>query len=273
MAPSPSKTVFLTGASSGIGLETAKLLTANGYEVWGTSRNPLRLPRLAHFHPVPMDLARTDSIRAGFAAALNEAGAFAVLINNAGAGAFGPLEALPAELVREQFQVLVDAPLELIRLALPPMRTRGRGLIINITSLAALFPIPFMAPYSAAKAALSLFTQELRMELSSTPIRIVEVRPGDINTPFHDATKKVEAAGGPEDQRRMRAAWETESRNMAAAPKPQLVAGAIRRVIESRNPPPIVNVGGLFQAKIAPFAARFGSPRLVEWVLRRYYGL
>ena len=105
-----SRTVFLTGASSGIGLETAKLLTAQGFEVWGTSRDPARLPKLPRFHGVPMDLTQMDSIRRGFAAASQEAGAFDVLINNAGAGVFGAIDAVPAEMVREQFQVWWTRP-------------------------------------------------------------------------------------------------------------------------------------------------------------------
>ena len=131
MATSESRTVFLTGASSGIGLETAKLLTTHGFEVWGTSRDPARLPKLARFHPVRMDLTRSDSIRENFTAAAREAGVFEVLINNAGNGVLGPLETMPAEIVRDQFQVLVHAPVELIQLALPTMRERGRGMIIN----------------------------------------------------------------------------------------------------------------------------------------------
>jgi NAD(P)-dependent dehydrogenase (short-subunit alcohol dehydrogenase family) len=220
-----------------------------------------------------MELGRTDSIRDGFAVALNEAGAFAVLINNAGAGAFGPLEAMPADMVRSQFQLLLEAPLELIRLALPPMRAGGQGLIINITSLAAVFPVPFMAPYNAAKAALSSFTQELRMELANTPIRVVEVRPGDIHTAFHSATKKVEAAMDAEQQQRVRTAWETELHNMAAAPLPERVARAVCRLIDDPHPPPVVTVGSFFQARVAPWGARLLSPRLLEWSLRRYYGL
>jgi short-subunit dehydrogenase len=218
-----------------------------------------------------MDLARTDSIRHDFAAALKEARTFDVLINNAGAGAFGPLETLPAEVVYEQFQVLVNAPLELIRLALPSMREQGRGTIINVTSLAAMLPIPFMASYNAAKAALSSFTQELRLELENTPIRVVEVRPGDINTAFHNATKKVDAVVRLEDQQRMRAAWETQLRNMTGAPPPAIVAKTILHVIEDPHPAPITTVGGFFQARVATLAARFLPLRLLEWGLRRYY--
>ena len=271
-----SRTIFLTGASTGIGLETARLLTSRGFEVWGTSRDSSRLPQLPGFHPVQMDLLRPDSIRAGFATAQKEAGAFNVLINNAGAATFGPLDVTSAELVREQFQLLVDAPLELIRLALPHMRERQRGTIINVTSLAALLPVPFMAPYSAAKAALSLATQGLRIELANTPIRIVEIRPGDINTAFHKATKKVAADSSIHksqitDHNRIAAAWETQARNMAAAPPAARVANAILRVIENPRPPAVVTVGGFFQARIAPLAARFLPPRLLEFGLRQYY--
>ena len=273
MAASEPRRNFLTGASSGIGLETATLLAQHGCEVWGTSRDISRLPQLPRFHPVRMDLASFDSIREGFAIALREAGAFDALINNAGDGAFGPLEAMPAEMVREQFQVLVDGPLELIRLALPKMRERGCGVILNVTSLAAQFPIPFMAPYSAAKSALSLFTQGLRVELSNTSIHIVELRPGDIHTPFHERTKKAAVTASMEEQRRMKAAWDTQVRNMTAAPPPERVARAVLRVITTPNPPPILVVGGLFQARVTPLAARLLPLRLLEWALRQYYRL
>ncbi len=273
MATDRQRTVLITGASTGIGLVTAMLLTAKGWEVWGTSRTAARLPRVPHFHPVQMDLGQPDSIRQGFEEALREAGGFDVLINNAGAGVFGPLTALPAELVREQFAVLVDGPLELVRLALPSMRERGRGTIINITSLAAQFPIPFMAPYSAAKAALGSFTQSLRLELAHTPIRVVEIRPGDIRTQFHEATKRIAAGADEQQQRAMTAVWETQLRDMAVAPPPVCVAGAVLRAINAANPPPLVVVGGFFQARLAPFGARLLPPRLLEWLSRRYFGM
>jgi short-subunit dehydrogenase len=273
MAASEPRKIFLTGASSGIGLETARLLTQHGCEVWGTSRDILRLPQVPGFHPVRMDLTSFDSIREGFAEALREAGAFEALINNAGDGAFGPLETMPAEMVREQFQVLVDAPLELIRLALPKMRERDRGVILNVTSLAAQFPIPFMAPYSAAKSALSSFTQGLRVELSNTSIHVVELRPGDIQTLFHERTKQATAAASTEDQRRLKAAWDTQVRNMVAAPPPERVARAVLRVITVSNPPPVLVVGGFFQARVTPLGARLLPLRLLEWALRRYYRL
>jgi short-subunit dehydrogenase len=263
-AESAPRKVLLTGASAGIGLETARLLTSNGFEVWGTSRDPKRLPQLPAFHPVTMDL-RQPTLPADVP--------FDVLINNAGAGLFGPLETTPTDRVREQLHVLVEAPLELIRLALPGMRERGSGTIINITSLAGVFPIPYMAAYSAAKAALSALSESLRTELAGTAIRVVDVRPGDINTRFYDSIQRIEDALGPEDRARMTRAWETITRNMRNAPPPARVARAILRVLQRGNPPPVVTVGGAFQARLAPFAARLAPPRLREWALRRYYRL
>src|SRR5205823_15004475 len=84
------KRVFLTGASSGIGLAIAKLLVAQGHEVWGTSRNLERLPKVPQFHPVRLDLGEPRSVDEAFNGALTKAGHFDVLINNAGSGHFGP---------------------------------------------------------------------------------------------------------------------------------------------------------------------------------------
>ncbi len=266
------RTVLLTGASAGIGLEIAQQLVTHGFEVWGTSRDAERLPKLSHFHPVQMDLSRLESIHNGFAQASNEAGEFDVLINNAGAGCFGPLDAMLGEIAREQFQLLVFGPLDLIRLVLPQMRQRKRGLIINVTSLAGQFPIPYMGLYSAAKAALGSLTACLRAELANTPVHAVEIRPGDINTGFFDATQRV-APTTAKDQTRASVVWETQLRNMKAAPPPQVVARAVLRLMNDPNPPPVVIVGGFFQARVAPLAARLSPPRVLERALRRFHHL
>jgi len=267
------KKIFLTGASFGIGLETAQLLCSHGFSVWGTSRDLARLPALQNFHPVTMDLTNPKSIRENFSLALKEAGQFDVLINNAGAGWFGPVEMQTDELVREQFQLMVHGPLELIRLALPQMRQRNRGLIINVTSLAARFPIPYLGTYSATKAALSSFSENLRYELAQTGIRITDLQPGDIHTHFHAATKRVDDAAPAVDKPRIAAAWNTIDRNMAVAPQPQLVANTILRIINSPNPPPVVTAGNFFQTRIATVLARLVPRQLVEWGQRKYYGI
>jgi short-subunit dehydrogenase len=263
---------FLTGASSGIGLAIAKALIARGHEVWGTSRNLIRLEPIAGLHPVLLDLADTNSIASGFRNALSEAGYFDVVINNAGSGHFGAAEHLSDAEIEKEFQVLVFAHLQLMRLALAAMRARGQGLIINVTSLASRLPVPFMAPYNAAKAAMATFTMSIQLELPDQKIRVVDLQPADISTAFNDAVIKNLPADPQYDERIART-WEAVDRNMKNAPKPELVAEHALRLIDSQSPPPRITVGDVFQSKIAPFIFRFLPQRLRIWGLKMYYGI
>lgn len=264
--------IFLTGASSGIGLATARLLTERGDEVWGTSRDVSRLPDWPRLHPLRLDLRDTTSLGEGFNAALKEAGHFDAVINNAGSGHFGPAELMSEEAVRDQFQTVVFAHIELCRLALPSMREQGTGRIINVTSLASRLPIPFMGPYNAAKAAMASFTMTLQLELENSNIRVIDVQPGDIRTHFNEAVAKT--AGNDQQQTaRIERVWRVVDRNMKAASGPELVARRIASLIDEANPPPRVTVGDPFQAIIAPFIFRFLPQRVRLWGLRKYYRL
>jgi NAD(P)-dependent dehydrogenase (short-subunit alcohol dehydrogenase family) len=216
-----------------------------------------------------MDLGKPATIGAAYDAALAEAGAFDALINNAGDGLFGPLEHLPEGDVRRQFETLVFGPLTLIRRALPIMRARGTGTIVNVTSLAARLPIPFMAPYSAAKSALAAFSATLALELEGSGVRIVDLQPGDIATAFNDAMRRGEKVDGYEFLAAR--AWKTLEVEMAAAPPPVLVAEALLRVLA--NPTPRVTIGGFFQAHLATLAARLAPHRSVLWGIAHFYGL
>jgi short-subunit dehydrogenase len=267
------KRVFLTGASSGIGLLAARTLCQRGHLVWGTSRARERLPKIEHFHPVVLDLNDDGSIDSGFGTALHEAGQFDVLINNAGAGVFGPLEAFSSDELRSQLQTLLVGPMRLIRLTLPAMRARNSGLIINISSLAGELPVPFLAPYSAAKSALSTLSDGLNLELTHTAIRVVDVRPGDFATQFHPATRRVGNELAASYAPNLEIAWRAIDRNMARAPDPQLVANTVLRIVEGGIARPAVAIGDPFQARIAPSLARRSLRAWVHWGLRRYYGL
>src|SRR5947207_14137028 len=121
------KRIFLTGASSGIGLATARLLVACGNEVWATSRNPERIPEMPRLHPMRLDLGDPRSVEEAFNTALAEAGHFDVLINNAGSGHFGPAENLSEQAIASQFQILVFGQVRLMQMALRAMQARGEG--------------------------------------------------------------------------------------------------------------------------------------------------
>src|SRR5262249_13767209 len=265
------KRIFLTGASSGIGLAIAKLLVAKGHEVWGTSRSLERLPAMLHFHPVRLDLADRQSIDEAFNAALAEAGYFDVLINNAGAGHFGPAEFLSMETITNQFQILVFGQIQLMQLALRHMRSREEGLIINITSLASRLPVPFMAAYNSAKAALASFTMSIQLESARSHVRIVDLQPGDIRTEFNQSVIVSNNVEGVDPN--IMKTWEVVERNMKNAPGPDLVAQQVLKLIHTVEPPSRVTVGNVFESKIAPLIFRFLPQRVRIWGLKRYYGI
>jgi NAD(P)-dependent dehydrogenase (short-subunit alcohol dehydrogenase family) len=264
------KRIFLTGASSGIGLATAQALLARGDEVWGTSRDPSSLIKHERLHPVRLNLANEREIDDAFVRAINEAGHFDVVVNNAGSGHFGPAEILSADETRNQFQIVFFGHVRLMQLALAAMRERGNGLIINVTSLASLLPVPFMGAYNAAKSAMVAFTMSLQIELGAGNIHIVDLQPADIRTNFNDAIK---LNSDSRYQQRVEKTWKTVDKNMKDAPGPEVVAQAISRLIDQKDPPMRIIVGGAFQAKIAPFVYRFLPQRTRIWGLKQYYGI
>jgi len=266
------KHIFLTGTSSGIGLAIAKAAVARGDEVWGSSRDPTRIPRLPHLHGVRLDLSDPRSINDSFNAALAEAGHFDVVINNAGSGHFGPAENLSDEAIANQFQILVFGHLQLMKRAIPAMRSHGHGLIINVTSLASRLPVPFMAAYNAAKAAMAAFTMSIQLELPDSRVRIVDLEPADICTEFNDAVAKS-VTDNSSYHDKVGKTWSIVDHNMKVAPKPELVARRVYALIEQANPPPRVTVGDAFQSKIAPLIFRFLPQRVRIWGLKKYYGI
>ncbi len=265
--------IFITGASSGFGLLTARALCGRGHEVWGTSRRLPNLPVIERFHPMALDLNDRGSVTAAFDQALAEAGHFDVLINNAGAGVFGPLEGFSDEEFIAQLETLLWGPLQLIRLALPGMRARRAGLLVNVSSLAAEFPLPFMAPYSLCKAALSAMSEGLTLELAHTGVRVVDVRPGDFATRFHASTRRIGGDLAQAYAPNLERAWAAIEGNMNRAPDPNKVADMLVKIVEGDIRRPVVAVGDMFQARIAPLLTRLVPRAWVQWGLLAYYGL
>ncbi|MQA80591.1 MAG: SDR family NAD(P)-dependent oxidoreductase [Streptosporangiales bacterium] len=193
--------VLVTGASSGIGRDLAKALAAQGMRVAVVARRADRLEQLAdeverESAERPLVLVADLSERggaAGIAADVREAwGGVDVLVNNAGSSVGGTTWAVgDGEVARRAFEVDFWAPLALIGAFVPDLRRRGEGAVVNVTSLRQAFSWPMFGHSSAAKAALAISTETLRLELMSYGVHVVEVVPGPIDTPSQGPTALI----------------------------------------------------------------------------------
>ena len=185
-----SNTVLITGASTGIGAACAIRLAAAGMHVYAGVREDaagaaLRAHNAALITPLHIDVTDADSIAAAVAtldAQLGDAGLNG-LINNAGIAIGGPLEVLPMNEIRRQFDVNVFGALAVTQAFLPQLR-RARGRIVNMGSIAGRIALPFLGPYCMSKSALRAMTHALRLEVDAWGIDVALVEPGAIATPI-----------------------------------------------------------------------------------------
>lgn len=175
------KVVFITGASSGLGLAAASALSEQGHVVYGSSRDIKRLQGVT-FHPVEMEVTDDTSVQNAVEKIRKAEGHIDVLINNAGNSIAGPLYTMPVAFAKKQFEVNFFGVVRVSSAVLPGMIEKRKGLIINISSLAGLFGLPYHGLYSASKFALEGYSESLRMELQPTGVQVVVVNPGDFKT-------------------------------------------------------------------------------------------
>ena len=170
------KTVLITGCSSGYGLATARHFHAQGWNVIATMRTPRDglLPRSERMRTLALDVTRPESIAAACAAS----GPIDVLVNNAGIGLLGAFEATPMATVREIFETNTFGVMATTQAWLPQLRSRGAGMVVNVTSSATLLPMPLVAVYTASKTAIEGFTASLAHELDAFGVRVKLVEPG-----------------------------------------------------------------------------------------------
>jgi NAD(P)-dependent dehydrogenase (short-subunit alcohol dehydrogenase family) len=171
-----TKTVLITGCSSGYGRETARYFHAHGWNVIATMRAPREdaLPRSGRLRVLALDVTKPESI----AAAIQESGPIDVLVNNAGVGVVGVFEAMKLATVREVFETNTFGVMAMTQAVLPQFRTRRSGVIVNVTSSVTLAPMPLAAVYTASKMAIEGFTGSLAHELAAFDVRVKLVEPG-----------------------------------------------------------------------------------------------
>ncbi len=169
-------TVLITGCSSGFGLETARYFLERDWHVVATMRTPREdvLPRSPNLRVLPLDVTDAESIRQ----TVETAGPIDVLVNNAGIGIIGALEATSMDTVRDIFETNTFGTMAMIQALLPQFRERRAGVIINVSSTVTLRPLLLLSTYTASKAAINAFTESLALELEPFEIRVRLVLPG-----------------------------------------------------------------------------------------------
>lgn len=185
-------TALVTGASSGMGKSIAKRLIADGYLVYVAARSADKMADLVQLGAIPlkMDISKDGDIVAAVQVIAEKSGGVDVLVNNAGYGLYGPVEEIPLDEARYQFEVNVFGPARLTQLLLPAMRARGAGTIVNITSMGGKIYTVLGAWYHATKHALEGWSDSLRLEVEPFGIRVIVIEPGLIQTGFGGAASK-----------------------------------------------------------------------------------
>ncbi len=184
-----SKTILITGTSSGFGRDAAETLAHAGHRVFASMRSTTfrnhtnaEALRSKGIHVVELDVTDEDSVQRGVRSVLTQAGHLDVLINNAGIGSLNVSEAFTADQLRELYDVNVFGVQRVLRSVLPSFRSQRGGLVINIGSTLGRVTIPFFGLYGSSKFALEAITETYRYELSQFGIDVVLVQPGSYPT-------------------------------------------------------------------------------------------
>jgi NAD(P)-dependent dehydrogenase (short-subunit alcohol dehydrogenase family) len=265
---------FVTGASGGLGRAFCTMLLAEGVNVWGTARDSARLsgPWVGpgEFFPVLLDLRDSVASEEAFALAADAAGgSFDLVVHNAGYGVFGAFESVPVTTWIEQLETMLLTTLRLNQAALAGFRRRdpARGALVNVSSLAVEFPLPFMSGYNVAKAGLSALSESLIFETRGSGVTVIDFRPGDYRTSFNQA---MSAQAFPADLA-LQPYWRALEANLDASPDPEKAARDLRRALV-RGRSGTVRSGGFFQARLAPWLARLAPEHWRRAAQARYYG-
>ena len=250
------KIVLITGASSGIGKAIGDFLHKKNYIVYGTSRHPSS--HTSAFTLLELDVTDVVSIQKALNIIIKESGRIDVLINNAGIGITGPLEDTPIREMKNNFETNFFGVMRVCNAILPEMRDQKEGLIINISSIAGDMGLPYRGVYSASKAALSIYTEALRLETKQFNINVIDVAPGDFvtniasgryHTPLFKNSSYVEHYENVLNQ---------INDEVSKGMNPIIIAKKIHKIISKKNPKSKYRVGSFLQ-RIA-FKIKFFLP-------------
>ncbi len=266
-----SKVVLITGGSSGIGKSIGEFLHQKGFVVYGTSRNPEKITN-SIFPLVALDVRDKQSIVNCVAEVIQKSGRLDIVINNAGVGITGPIEEIPTEEIRNNFETNLFGPIEVMKAVLPQMREQKSGLIINITSIAGYMGLPYRGIYSASKGALELITEALRMEVKSFGIQITNVAPGDFATNIAAGRYHAPVVKGSAYEVPYGNTLKEMDSHVDSGSNPNEMAEAIFTIIKTDKPKVHYKVGAFMQ-KFSIVLKRILPDTVYEKMLMNHYKL
>ena len=226
-----NKVIIITGASSGIGAATAKLLAEKGAKVILAARSKTKLDRISKNLPdslvLPTDMTDIKQVQHLISETLIRFGRIDILINNAGIGYDASVEKTDLAKLQQVYDLDLKGPILAMQAVIPLMRQQGGGMIVNVSSATTLMYLPFMGGYSGIKRALNAVTLTARQELSKDKIKVSVIYPYMTLTDFEKNTlTEHERVRGPADM----------DRNIPPPDPPELVAAKIAELIDTEVP-------------------------------------
>jgi short-subunit dehydrogenase len=251
----PKETALVTGASSGIGRETAIKLAERGFHIIAAARREKRLKDLAdqfqNITPKQVDLSQMDETEALCQYLSELESPVTVLVNNAGYSVRGALEDVSIDVIRRIFEVNLFALMRVTQACLPGMRKMRRGTIVNLSSIVGKFAFPCSGVYAATKYAVEGISDALRLELAPLGIRVVAIRPGPIATEFNDVANNLSGDLMSRTDPDYKPIYQTAGAATGkifkdlSIPGPDLIADIIFGAILSDNPEAVYSAGPL----------------------------
>jgi len=266
------KVILVTGASTGLGFATAKALAAQGHTVYGTSRDIKRI-KDAPFRPLQMEITDDTSVNNAIAEIIKNDGRIDVVVNNAGNGIASPLYATSVETAKKQFEVNFFGMVRVNSAVLPGMIEKGEGMVIQVSSLAGLFGLPYQGLYCSSKFAVEGYSQSLRMELRNAGVKVVVINPGDFKTSFTDNREKQVF---PFRHEKLEKDFDTAVTNMARDEQngsdPEVLAKQICKIVGKAKPAHNYLVGALGQTIVPTLKAILPGSLFVK-LMNDHYGI
>ncbi|MFC6010801.1 oxidoreductase [Nocardia lasii] len=273
------KVALVTGASSGIGEDSARQLHRAGFIVYGAARRTDRMKDLASSGVRTLSLDVTDEASAEKAVAeiIAAEGRIDVLVNNAGYGSYGALEDVPLDEADAQLEVNLFGLARMTQLVLPHMRAQHSGTIVNISSMGGRFATPMGAWYHASKYAVEGLSDALRLEVKQFGINVVIIEPGSIRTPWGSiAADKLSATSGHGPYAAQAAAMgksleQSSQPNARMTSPPSVIGKAVTKAATARHPRTRYQVG--FGSRPLIFLSKILPDRVFDALIKRSSGV